>query len=593
MNLSIYSLLKNRLDESLSIFSNQPDVWANPELFKKDKSKNANANDKIKVKVDDIIKNPYSVIIDAPPQFGLTCLSHHLVSKAWDKNSLWIYLDMKKIKIHIEIKKNISKELKKLQLQDKKIDCIVLDSWEASLTGSMKILRGICNTYKDIPLIVMRTIGDFNFNSEEGVKIGREFERLTLSALPRNTIRKVVADYNEKQNIGDEDAVLSKVVSDMEVLNIHRTPLNCITLLKISEKYFDESPINRTKMIEMFLFVLFVLFDLVELPTYRNKPDVKDCEHVLGYFCEQMIRSNKYEFSKDKFITQGKSFCSEKLLDLDIDALFQILDENHIIVNYKGDFRFKALYWIYYFSAKQMHINNDFYQYIFSNERYINFPEMIEFYTGIDRNSEDIIRILTEDLKKQRDIVEQKVRLTDDFNLLEDMEWNPSSEQIKSIGEKINDEVQSSNLPDTLKDEYADKDYIFNKPYNQEISEILQEYTFLILKQKISASSRALRNSDYVNPEMKKKLLQEITRGWSIYSKILFVLSPIMAQNNSASFDGLSFILDNTFKDLTLDEKFKQIILVIPYYVVKLFKDDLFSPKSAPLLYEALSSEKK
>lgn len=585
--IDIPSLLKDRLDESLSIFSNQPNVWAEPELFKEDDTKN-DSDDKIKIKVEDIIENPYSVIIDAPPQFGLTCLSHYLVSKAWSKNSLWIYLDMKEINIRTEIDKIIAKELKKLQLTDKKIDCIVLDSWQVSLTGSMKILRGICNAYKDTPLVVMHTTGYFDFSSEDDVKINREFERLTLSALPRNTIRKVVADYNVKKNIGDEDAVLSKVVSDMEVLNIHRTPLNCITLLKISEKHFDESPINRTKMIEMFLFVLF---DLVELPTYKNKPDVKDCEHVLGYFCEQMIRSKIYKFNKDKFIQDLQLFCSEKLLDLDMHALFQILDENHIIVSHRGEFRFKSLHWIYYFSAKQMHINKDFYQYIVSDERYINFPEMIEFYTGIDRNSEDMIKILTEDLAKQCNIVEQKTGLIGDINLLEGMKWNPSSKQIVGIEKKINDEVQSSKLPDTLKDEYADKDYSYDTPYQQNISAILTEYTFLILNQKISASSRALRNSDYVNPEMKKKLLQEITRGWAIFSKILFVLSPIMAKNDYAHFDGMGFTLCG-FDGLKFDEKIKRIILVNPNYVVKSFKDDLFSPKSAPLLYEALSSEK-
>lgn len=586
VHIDIPTLLKDRLDESLSTFSNQPNVWAEPELFKDDAENDS--DDKIKVSIDDIIENPYSVMIDAPPQFGLTCLSHYLVSKAWSKNSLWLYLDMKEISIHTEIEKIIEKKLKALKLENKKIDCIVLDSWKASLTGSMKVLRGICNAHKEAPLIVMHTIGDFDFSSEEDVKINREFKKLTLSALPRNTIRKVVSDYNAKKNIGDEDAVLSKVVSDMQVLNIHRTPLNCITLLKISEKHFDESPLNRTKMIEMFLFALF---DLVELPTYRNKPDVKDCEHVLGYFCEQIIRNDTYDFSKDKFIQDLQLFCDEKLLDLDIDALFQILDENHIIVDYQGKFRFKALYWIYYFSAKQMHINDDFHQYIVRDERYINFPEMIEFYTGTDRNSANIIQILTEDLEEQCNIVEEKTGLIGDINLLEDMEWNPSAEQITTIGETINNEVQNSKLPDALKDEYADKDYSFDRPHRQEISKILTEYTFLILSQKISASSRALRNSDYVAPEMKKKLLQEITRGWAIFSKILFVLSPIMAKDDYAYFDGMGFTLCG-FDGLKFDEKIKRIILVNPNYVVKSFKDDLFSPKSAPLLYDAIKSEK-
>ncbi len=141
-----------------------------------------------------------------------------------------------------------------------------------------------------------------------------------------------------------------------------------------------------------------------------------------------------------------------------------------------------------------------------------------------------------------------------------------------------------------MKDEYADKEYNFERPYNQEIYDILEKYTFLVLMQKIRASSRALRNSDYIEPEAKKLLLKEITRGWFLFSKILFVLSPAMARYDYASFDGLGFFLSG-FDNLSIDEKIKRIILRNPSFVVEFFKDDLFSPKSAPLLYDAINSE--
>ncbi len=430
ISMSVSELLKDRLNESLSTFYNQPEIWVDPILRESENHNNESVkNDKIEVKIDELVKNPYSVIINAPPQFGLTCLSHHLIIEAWNSDSLWVYLDMNKINIQIDIEKTIKKELKKLNLENRAIDCIILDSWKSSLTGSMKVLRGICNTFKDTPLVIMNTTGDFKLNSEHDIKINRKFRELTLSALSRNSIRKVVSDYNTKKNIGDENIVLDKVVKDMEVLNIHRTPLNCITLLKISEKHFDESPINRTKMIEMFLFVLF---DLVELPTYQTKPDVKDCEHVLGYFCEQMIKERTYDFSRDEFVKRLNMFCDENLLDLEIIVVFDVLLENRIIVECNGKFRFKATYWIYYFVANQMHVNNDFYQYIVNNEIYIDFPEVIEFYTGIDRKSSDMIRILTDDLSKQCAIVENKTGLTINFNLLEAMEWNPSEKHIEA-----------------------------------------------------------------------------------------------------------------------------------------------------------------
>jgi hypothetical protein len=585
---NVANILTARLNESLSTFSNQPEVWVNPIIYEsKNSEEDKRAEEKEEVEIDNLISTPYSAIIKAPPQFGLTCLSHHLVMKAWKSKKLWVYMDMGTINIQMNIEKVVKREVAKLNIDGDKIDCIILDSWKPSMIGSMKVLRGLCNTYQNTPLIVMNTIGDFKPNADQNIQINREFKELTLSALSRSSIRKVVSEYNIKKNLGDENTVLDKVLKDMAVLNIHRTPLNCLTLLKISEKHFDESPVNRTKMIEMFLFVLF---DLVELPTYKTKPDVKDCEHVLGFFCEELIRNNIYDFSKDKFIDSLNMFCKEKLLDIEVSVVFEVLLQNRIIVGWGDKFRFKAAYWLYYFAANQMHVNKEFYDYIISNGIYTNFPEIIEFYTGIDRNSSDMINVLTRDLSEQCDIVEEKTGMTVDFNPLEAMEWNPSEEHIKEAKKLINSEVTNSNLPDTLKDQYADQDYKYEKPYNQDVCNILEKYTFLVLKQKICACSRALRNSDYISPNEKKGLLKQITRGWLLFSKIIFVLSPTMAKNNYASFDGLGFVLYG-FKDTDLDEKIKQIILCNPSFVVKLFKDDLFSPKSAPLLYDAIKSE--
>ncbi len=585
---TIADVLNNRLNDSLSTFSNQPDIWVDPLILEPKKSADPHSvEDQKEIKINDLVQRPYSLIIESPPQFGLTCLSHYLIIQAWKNNSVWIYLDMNKINIQIDLEKTINQELKKLNLVTRTIDCIILDSWKPSLTGAMKVLRGICNGYPNTPLMVMNTIGDFKPSSDHDMKINRSFAELTLSALSRNSIRKVVSDYNIKKNIGDENTVLDKVVKDIEVLNIHRTPLNCITLLKISEKHFDESPVNRTKMIEMFLFVLF---DLVELPTYKTKPDVKDCEHVLGFFCESLIKRKVYDFSKEEFLKLLNKFCEDNLLDLEITVVFDVLLDNRIIVGWDGRYKFKATYWVFYFAANQMHVDKQFYDYVISNEVYTNFPEIIEFYTGIDRNSSDMIKVLTDDLSKQCSIVEEKTGMTTEFNPLEAMQWNPSEEHIEEAKQLINTEVTQSKLPDSLKDDYADKGYNYDKPYNQDVSDILEKYTFLVLKQKISACSRALRNSDYIKPSEKIVLLKEITRGWSLFSQILFVLAPTMAKNNYASFDGLGFFLCG-FGDVDIDVKIKNIILCNPSFVVKLFRDDLFSPKSAPLLYGAIKSE--
>lgn len=585
---SVSLILKNRLNNSLSMFSSQPIFWIDPVLSETNEiSQNADKNYNAKIDLDNLIQNPKSIVIKSPPQFGLTSLAHHMVKEAWGNEDLWVYLDATKAKRNA-ISKSVNKEISDLNLQRKDIKCIVLDSWINTEHGATKLLKNLCKEFRDIPIIVMQTIDDSRFRKEEEKEtIDREFGVLHLLALPRTEIRKVVSAYNNEILIGEENVVLNKIISDLDVLNIHRTASNCLTLLKVSEKHFDESPVNRTKMLEM---VLFVLFDLGELPTYKVKPDLKDCEYVLGRFCERLIRQEIYVFSREDFLKEIESFCKEKLIDLEVSVVFDILYANTIIIKRDTSFTFKATYWVYYFAAKRMHSNKGFCDFIFTQKKYVSFPEIIEFYTGIDRNRTDALKILIKDIKETCDTVERKTGLPKELNPFKLAEWKPSEETINKMQEEVREDVQKSNLPESIKDQHADKTYNQLKPYDQSIQTIFEKYSLAVLMQKIKASSRALRNSDYADPDTKRILLSEITRSWEQISKVLFALTPILASRGQATFEGQHFYLGDNFGD-TIEVRMNRIFQANPTNVVGFFKDDLISDKIGPLLYDKIDSE--
>lgn len=580
---------QERFEKALRIYSSQPIIWVEPMLSNTNEiSQNPDDNYNNKIVISELISDLKSTIIKAPQQFGLTSLAHFFVKEAWEKDDLWIYLDSEKTKPHT-IHNAVKNEVESLGLKITDVKCIILDSWNSHENASFKKLKNLCDTHKDTPIFVMQTIDDSKFlEDEEDIKINREFNVLHLLALPRKQIRKVVCEYNKSKDIGEEDIVLSKVVTDLDTLNIHRTPLNCITLLKVSEKHFDESPVNRTNMLEM---VLFVLFNLEGIPTYKTKPDLKDCEYVLGCFCEELIKSDNYEFTREHFLKQIDKFCKEKLIDLDINIVFDVLNLNNIIVSRDFNFNFRSSYWIFYFAAKRMHNDSNFADYIFSTKKYISFPEIIEFYTGIDRNRTDALKILTADMQETCNIVSGKVRLPENMNPFDHIKWKPTEEQIEKAQNEISENVINSGLPDSLKDQHADKTYNQIKPYNQSIQSIFEEYSLHNLMQKIKASSRALRNSDYVEPEIKKEMLTSILKGWEEISKVLLAMTPMLASKGEAAFEGASFTLFGDFGD-TFEERVNTIIQANPTNVVGYFKDDLYSSKIGPLIYEQFKNEK-
>jgi hypothetical protein len=246
---------------------------------------------------------------------------------------------------------------------------------------------------------------------------------------------------------------------------------------------------------------------------------------------------------------------------------------------------------MFYFAAHRMHANQEFCNFIFESGKYVNYPEIIEFYTGIDRRRTDALEILNKDLSQTCEEVLTKIGLPEHIDPYLKVEWNPTEASIEQARSEISDNVQLSKLPTQIKDQHSDAMQNQLRPYNQGISTILHEYSLAILMRKIVASSRALRNSDYANAGVKKDLLNSIIGSYEQVAKALMVLTPELAINGHAAFGGQSFNLDGDFGD-TIVKRINMVLQSIPGNIVKFFKEDIDSDKLGPLLIEKANEEK-
>ena len=64
----------------------------------------------------------------------------------------------------------------------------------------------------------------------------------------------------------------------------------------------------------------------------------------------------------------------------------------------------------------------------------------------------------------------------------------------------------------------------------------------------------------------------------------------MLAIKGNAGFEGVSFLLYGNFGD-TIEQRISEVLKNIPYNVTLWFKDDLFSNKVSPLLYDQLNKE--
>ncbi|CAH6865710.1 conserved hypothetical protein [Vibrio chagasii] len=583
----IKQVLESEFQECLTYFSSHNPVWNEPKLHSFCESDAKDNNKGASLEVSSIIASPRSMIINAHQQHGLSSLAKYMVKRAWEleEKSFWLYLDINELKPHTnDVLKFIKRKLKKFDLKFEDIACIVVDEVSTSVNEVQKILTVINDIFINLPIIIMMSkVDNALFSEDIDFDKIRHFEHQHLWSLNRSEIRNIVTCYNrDKKYIDEDEPVIAKLTSDLEVLNIPRTPLNCLTFLKIYEYDFDETPINRTDMISK---VLYLLFNVDHIPKYKTRPDLKDVEFVLGYLCENFIREHKFDFSREYFLEQIGEFCDDSDIDMETGVIFDVLYVNGIIIQRNDRFCFKFSYWVLYFAAHRMHQNDDFADYVLMDMNYTSYPEIIEYYAGIRRNSSKVLRVLYDDVHRTRKCVEAKCKLPEDFDIYSELMWTPTDESLDSVKDMLEAGAAGSRLPDEIKDHYADQSYDASKPMKQSMHKILEEYSLLRLMRGIHSASKALRNSDYADSKLRHQLMSEIVISWELIIKFQVLLSPIICREKQVIVEGAQFQLRDCFSDDST-QALMELIPVIPCNVINWFKDDIFSKKMGSFFYK-------
>jgi hypothetical protein len=578
------AILQAEFDEAITCYSSKQQIWVDRDLANTPETATDNGDALITSPVD-LAKKLRSCIIRAPMQFGLTCVGRFIALEHHRNNSgvAVVMVDTTAIPAHKQgVMKHIEARCKEIRIDRKELAGIILDNWHND-KSARRVLQEIKAEFTSIPTIILHSLDDC---TEIGNVIENDelimFETYYLWSLSRAKIRELVVAYIKDLSSLDDDLVTKKLTEDIDALNIHRTPLNCLMILKLLEQAFDDSPVNRTEMIGRVLYLLFYQFD--KIPRYATRPDLKDCEYALGYVCEWLIRSSKSSFTKNEFFGKVSEYCTAQILDLDCEVLFSFLVTENIFIRKGLLFEFRFSYWLHFFAAHRMHHNALFAKFILDDGRYTAFPEIIEFYTGIDRRRTDAVIHLTNDLKRMNSEFLERTGIPDDFNPYQNALWTPNEKSISEMQRQVADCVAESALPAKVKDRIADMMYDRSKPYNQELANFINESSLRQMVQAMKGAARALRNSDHVSPEAKTKLLEEVLLCWIRVCQVVALLSPHIAIQGRAAFEGMGFYLGKTFEVIeTAEERWKLLMNVIVDNIVVLFQEDIYSKKMGAL----------
>lgn len=585
-------LFEDRLNDTLAVYGNKSLVWLD-RFFSTERFDRVFTFKKDKLFSEDDLLNeePAAIKIITPAQYGLTSFAWHFLLRLWkERNKFGLLINCNLYKKG-KIDRMFSNQLQTFGMKPADVKWIVFDNWMVSNNDAKEIMKYISSKYKDVPVMVLTSIQERAFVENEFVT-SSEYGFATLYMAPLQTyqVRTMVEAYNQMQIIAENDRVLGRLNADIENFNMHRTPLSCISLLEVFKKSFDDNPVNRTAMIQR---LLSIIFDNEAVPTYKSLPDVKDCEFVLGYICEKIIREENYYFKEEDFYNAASTFCKEQKISLDYRYLFTILLNNQILCEYDSHwFGFRFAFWVYYFAAMRMTKSEDFAAFILNNKNYAHYPEVIEFYTGSDRTRNDAARIIIDDIQEVTKKVEEKVGIPADVNPFLRLKISKlqDDQQVERIIQQLDDNLQKSKLPDKIKDALVDQHYNPSRPFHQEVYKVMNNYSVNYLQEMIAIASKTMRNSDYIKPELKDQLFDSITNAWLNTIRVIYLMAPALAQQGVAGYDGFSIQLDETFdgKDVSIQDKLIQIIACIPLNILNWYKDNIYTAKLSELVYNKI-----
>ena len=576
-----HRILETKLQESLLIFNyNVP--WCN-RVFSSTLTPRS-AKDEKKIDYLDILNGAGHYQIVAPPQFGLTSFARYLAYNAGVvKGENWVYLDVTGCN-HSNIENKIRFASNEVGFDIKEVKGVILDNWNGQQKDRMKILDRIGDLLPEARILLLSNIADAEvlagIDTEESHK---GYQLFYMRELSRASVRTLVEAFNADYQISETNLLLDRLLLDIESLNEHRTPLNCMQLLMAYRSNFASHPVNRSRVLEL---VLDIIFKNSNTLYYNDALNEKDCCNIMGVIAHKLFNKNTDSFDWEEF----KSVVSEELpltyTEGQLRDLLVTLTQSQILVQTESGYKFRFVYWVYYFVAFRMYASDQcFEEMVVQNRHYYN-SDIVEFYSAIDPRCDRLVTIVIERMAELVQTVNTNIGRPF-WNPYDGLKWNMNESQKGKTTVQVEAEINASRLPDEIKDSIKDINYDAVKPYNQPIKRLFDEYEVNNLMQLTRAASRALRNSQFVDSTLLVALRNQIYAAWVELFKVLILITPALAQTGYGGYGGARFKLEGNFSE-ELEECIKQIIFAIPFNIILWYKEDFFSEKRVAMYYDAM-----
>lgn len=569
------------------------DIFVMPSIVRqKELSDNDDIEDSKEIisNIQDIVRSKENYIVFGIKESGKTILLDKIRIEALSGSLLDEYvpasLDFRSIKKDKDILSKISefwhcrKSVAVNCLTDNNVLLLVDNiSFSQSHVPQLEALSNFLNEYKTVRLIGAsreERCSDIIAESDQHKLL--DFVRLEIHQFDSRQIRELVKRWFPRDKYNADK--VEDIIKMFSKLNLPRTPFSISMLLWILERQ-NARPQNTSLLVETYLIDLMKSQD--SDVAGRNTFDYKHKLNLLGEIAHKMLMSEElnYQIDYSEYVAVIEDFL-ERLNFKSIYSANHIASqfvEMGIFVQDNNGVYFRFECFFEFCLAKAMQNNEDFRNYVISEENYLNFSDEITYYTGICRNEYKLLNIIVNRMEKEYSgmknlLFEENCKIDDIFNVNESlMNRMTADDLINCLPDKETEEESNKRGDILLKHHCKGNGEVKRKPEGNNV--------IINLSKQLLLAMNVFKNSEEITiPNLKSDSYARILK----YSIAYCLLAKLLTTKKLAEEQDLP---KERLKDLHV------LLRFLPFLHQKLLSRNLDTVKISEIIKQKINADQQ
>lgn len=401
---------------------------------------------------------------------------------------------------------------------------VVLDDLPADSSVALDTIRQLTTTYPNNRYICAASEELLLSLGVEKLSIGIVYTKVHIHSLNRPRIRRLASTWFGTR-FGDIERPLEDVLTQMRRLAIPRTPFLLSLIFWILETQNTLVLLNHASLIQKFFES--VLDKLHPADGLRDAIDFRIKEHFLAHLAGVMVARNKYALSRFELEALAIAYFERKGFGTKISGFIDYFLTRGVLHEHGGTIRFKYRCFGEYFIACQMMEDRAFYDLITAPDKYLDFPNEIDYFTGLRRD--DLAIVLT--LEKRVDDLLSSVGLDADLALFEQI----------AVGESpLTEEGRRELLQRLREPPVEERDGVLDRAdrsggMDQSMTRSRELNPFISALDALRIWSFTIRNGELIDDVVtKKRVVEKALRQWSRLMTALLLVAEELSDENWA-----------------------------------------------------------